>query len=58
MPHIIVIGAVIVGGWLAWKALRREMARVDRELETVRKRPTETLVEDPKTGKYRLKNGG
>jgi hypothetical protein len=34
------------------------MARVDREVEAVRKRPSETLVEDPKTGKYRLKDKG
>ena len=58
MPQLIIIGVVLVGGWLAWKALKREMARVDNELEAVRKRPTETLVEDPKTGKYRLKDKG
>jgi 3-mercaptopyruvate sulfurtransferase SseA len=58
MPQLIIIGVVLVGGWFAWKALKREMARVDNELESVRKRPTETLVEDPKTGKYRLKDKG
>lgn len=56
MPQVIIIGAVVIGGWLAWKALKREMARVDRELQTVRKRPSETLVQDPKTGKYRLRD--
>ena len=39
----------------AWKALKREMARVDREVEAVRKRPGETLERDPETGRYRLK---
>ena len=56
MPQIIIIGVVLVGGWVAWRALKREMARVDNEIEAVRKRPTETLVHDPKTGKYRLKD--
>lgn len=55
MPQILIIGAVLVGGWLAWKALKREMARVDRELEAVRQRPTETLTKDPTTGRYRIK---
>jgi len=58
MPQLIIIGVVLVGGWMAWKALRREMARVDNELEAVRKRPAETLVQDPETGKYRLKDKG
>ena len=56
MPQLILIGVVIVGGWMAWKALKREMGRIDRELEAVRKRPSETLTKDPKTGKYRLKD--
>ena len=50
------IGAALVGGWYAWKVLKREMARVDREVEAVRKRPTETLERDPQTGKYKLKD--
>ena len=58
MPQLIIIGAVLVGGWYAWKTLKREMSRVDREVEAVRKRPSETLVEDPKTGKYRPKDMG
>jgi hypothetical protein len=55
MPQLLIIGAVLVVGWYAWKVLRREMARVDREMEAVRKRPDETLERDPKTGRYRLK---
>jgi 3-mercaptopyruvate sulfurtransferase SseA len=55
MPQFLIIGAVLVGGWAAWKALKREMARVDREVEAVRKPPTETLTRDPETGRYRVK---
>jgi hypothetical protein len=58
MPQLIIIGVALVGGWYAWKTLKREMARVDREVEAVRKRPTETLQQDPKTGKYRLRDKG
>ena len=58
MPQLIIIGVALVGGWYAWKTLKREMARVDREVEAVRKRPSETLVEDPKTGKYRPRDKG
>jgi hypothetical protein len=55
MPQLLIIGAALAGGWYAWKALKREMARVDRELEAVRTRPSETLERDEKTGRYRLK---
>lgn len=58
MPQLIIIGVALVGGWYAWRTLKREMARVDREVEAVRKRPSETLVEDPKTGKYRPRDKG
>ena len=56
MPQLIIIGAVLVGGWLAWKAVKREMARVGREIDKVRGQPTETLTQDPKTGKYKVKD--
>ena len=56
MPQFLLIGAVIAGGWYAWKVLKREMARVDREVEAVRKLPSETLERDPETGRYRPKN--
>ena len=55
MPQLIIIGAVLAGGWIAWKAVKREMARVGRELDRARGRPTETLMQDPKTGKYKVK---
>jgi hypothetical protein len=55
MPQLLILGAVIVGGWYAWKALKREMARVDRELDAVRTKPSETLERDPDTGRYKLK---
>lgn len=56
MPQLLIIGAVLIGGWYAWRVLKREMARVDRELEAVRKKPAETLEHDPGTGRYRLKD--
>lgn len=56
MPQLLLIGAAIVGGWYAWKVLKREMARVDRNLEAVRNKPTETLEHDPETGRYKLKD--
>jgi hypothetical protein len=31
------------------------MARVSRDLDAVRGRPVETLEQDPKTGRYRVK---
>jgi hypothetical protein len=56
MPQLLIVGAVIVGGWYAWKALKREIARVDRELDAVRTKPSETLERDPDTGRYKLKD--
>lgn len=56
MPQLLIAGALIAGGWYAWKFVRREMRRVGRELESVRKRPAETLTRDPETGKYRLRD--
>jgi hypothetical protein len=58
MPQLLIVGAVIVGGWYAWKALKREMARVDRELDAVRTKPSETLERDAETGRYKLKDKG
>lgn len=58
MTQLLIIGAVVVGGWYAWKVLKREMARVDREVDAARKPPTETLEQDPKTGRYRPKGKG
>ena len=55
MPHLLIVAAVIVGGYFLWKVLKREMARVDREMEAVRKRPKETLQRDEETGRYRVK---
>jgi hypothetical protein len=54
--QLILIGAALLGGWYAWKALKREMARIDREVDAVRKAPEETLERDKKTGRYRLKD--
>lgn len=56
MPQLLIVAAIVVGGYLAWKMLKREMARVDREVEAVRKRPKETLQRDEDTGRYRVKD--
>ncbi len=55
MVQVLVVGAAVLGGWYAWKAIKREMARIDREVEAVRKEPEETLERDPETGRYKLK---
>lgn len=55
MPQLLIVGAALIGGWYAWKAIKREMARIDREVEAVRKEPEETLERDPETGRYKLK---
>jgi hypothetical protein len=53
--QILLIGAAVAGGWYAWKKIKREMARIDRETEAVRKLPSETLERDPETGRYKPK---
>jgi hypothetical protein len=55
MVQVLIVGAAVLGGWYAWKAIKREMARIDREVEAVRKEPEETLERDPETGRYKLK---
>jgi hypothetical protein len=55
MVQVLIVGVVLVGGWYAWKALKREMARVDAEVEAARKLPSETLERDPSSGRYRPK---
>jgi hypothetical protein len=58
MPQFIIIGAALVAVWYAWKVLKHQMARVDRELDAVRKRPSETLERDPGSGRYRVRDQG
>jgi len=55
MPQLVIAAALVIGGWYAWKAVKREMARVGRDLDKTRGRPTQTLEEDPKTGRYKVK---
>ena len=57
MPQLLIVGAAVFGGWYAWKAFKREMARVEREVEAVRTKPSETLERDPDTGRYKPKDG-
>jgi hypothetical protein len=56
MPQLLIVGAALIGGYYAWKVLKREMARVGREVEATRKRPAETLTQDPATGRYRVRD--
>ena len=56
MVQVLIVGAAVLGGWYTWKAIKREMARIDREVEAVRKEPEETLERDPETGRYKLKD--
>ncbi|WP_026381127.1 hypothetical protein [Afifella pfennigii] len=57
MPQLVFLGLLAVGGYVAWKALKKEMARVDnkvREAEKVRAEDRgETLELDRATGRYR-----
>lgn len=59
MPQLILIGLVAVGGYFIWKAVKREMTRVGRELDETRKeqasKTATTLEQDPETGRYRPK---
>jgi hypothetical protein len=55
MPQLLLVGLAVAGGWYAWKAIKREMERIDREVEAVRNAPSETLERDPETGRYRLR---
>ena len=58
MPQLLIVSVALVGGWYAWKALKREMARIDREIEAVRKEPEQTLEHDPETGRYKVRDKG
>ena len=50
----IALGVLAAGGWYLWKVLKREMSRIDREIEAARGKPDEHLVHDPETGRYTL----
>ena len=60
MPQLIFLGLIAVGGYFAWKAVKREMARVDKKVRNAKMgkagKPTETLEYDEKTGTYRPKD--
>ncbi|HMB46754.1 MAG TPA: hypothetical protein VKN63_00610 [Afifellaceae bacterium] len=59
MPQLIFLALLAVGGYYAVKVVRREMARVDREVKKARDdetaKPETTLEQDPETGRYRPK---
>jgi hypothetical protein len=60
MPQLIFLGLIAVGGYFAWKAVKREMARVDKKVRKAKMdkagKPTETLEYDEETGTYRPKD--
>ena len=60
MPQLIFLGLLAVGGYFAWKAVKREMARVDKKIRKAKMdragKPTETLEYDEETGTYRPKD--
>ncbi|MEZ5841304.1 MAG: hypothetical protein R3D02_13050 [Hyphomicrobiales bacterium] len=59
MPQLLLIALVGAGLWLGWKALKKEMVRVDRELHDREPASGQTveLEKDPETGVYKPKNG-
>ena len=59
MPQLIIIGAVLVGGWYRLEGGEaRDGARRPRSRRARASARRETLTQDPKTGKYKLKDKG
>jgi hypothetical protein len=56
MKTLLILAVVLVGGWYALKIFKRESARVQQKLDAARRRPSETLERDAKTGRYTLKD--
>ena len=63
MFPLLAISLIALVGWLAWRGARREISRVNDELNNS-KRPADetrqgtTLKQDPKTGVYRAEEDG
>ncbi|MCC2111154.1 MAG: hypothetical protein KDJ16_03880 [Hyphomicrobiales bacterium] len=60
MPQIVLIALVGAGVWLGWRILKKEMARVDRDLRKAEDDPIHgenpvALEKDPETGVYKPK---
>ncbi len=57
MPQLLLMAAVAVGGFYAYKLVKREINRVGAELAKTRQtsvqKPRETLEQDPQTGRYK-----
>ena len=53
MVPLIAVGALGALAWTSYRALRREMAKLDQEEESRRPRDEGRLERDPETGKYR-----
>lgn len=56
MPPLILAGIAAAGGYLAWRRIKAEMARLEAEERASKGLTTrgESLSRDPKTGRYRL----
>jgi hypothetical protein len=60
MSTVLSTVAVILGGMLVWRVVKREWTRINRSLDAHRSAPraapdghTQTLERDPETGVYR-----
>ncbi len=58
MVNVIAAAGLAIGGYLLMRAVRREMARVERKVSDVARKagdgtPRKTLERDPETGRYR-----
>lgn len=61
MVNVIAAAGLAIGGYLLIRAVRREMARVERRVSEAARRtggelPAKTLEQDPQTGRYRPKD--
>ncbi|MHA1190139.1 MAG: hypothetical protein ACTSSQ_06745 [Alphaproteobacteria bacterium] len=62
MPQLLILAAVAVGGYYAFKFVKREIGRVGSELEKTRRaggpKPRQTLEQDPESGRYKPRDKG
>lgn len=54
MPQLIAIGLIGGVAWYAYRALKREMSRIDRETREAEKKPkAQKILKQDKDGVYR-----
>ncbi len=60
MPQLLLLIAVGIVGWLGYRQFLKEAERVSKSVRRAEKEAetgaSGTLVEDPKTGEYRVEN--